>query len=289
MKKQRKIVFWAASLLLTGALAAGGTLAYLTDKDSVTNQFVVGKVDIEGHEPSYAPDPDGKTNHIVPTQVIPKDPRIKNKGKNDSYVYMDVSIPIAKVIVADTSGNRLNGGAAVDTELFSMNQLSKKWVLMYKKKQNNSMVYTYLYNEVLAAGKTTDPLFTSVTAANIVEGQLDEKEVDIPINYYAIQALNTGEGSTVAERAAKAWEKYVNQNNGQKGQVTAPQSEPEQTVLHRHMSGRVPQLDWHLDEAGTRQLSNMVTRRHILVARAQERRNPQLSRHVSKRRRSRSF
>ncbi len=26
MKKQRKIVFWAASLLLTGALAAGGTL-----------------------------------------------------------------------------------------------------------------------------------------------------------------------------------------------------------------------------------------------------------------------
>ena len=209
MKKQRKIVFWAASLLLTGALAAGGTLAYLTDKDSVTNQFVVGKVDIEGNEPSYAPDPDGKTNHIVPTQVIPKDPRIKNKGKNDSYVYMDVSIPIAKVIVADTSGNRLNGGAAVDTELFSMNQLSKKWVLMYKKKQNNSMVYTYLYNEVLAAGKATDPL--------------------IPINYYAIQALNTGEGSTAAERAAKAWEKYVNQNNGQKGQVTAPQSEPEQT------------------------------------------------------------
>ena len=109
MKKQRKIVFWAASLLLTGALAAGGTLAYLTDKVSVTNQFVVGKVDIEGNEPSYAPDPDGKTNHIVPTQVIPKDPRIKNKGKNDSYVYMDVSIPIAKVIVADTSGNRRYG------------------------------------------------------------------------------------------------------------------------------------------------------------------------------------
>ena len=81
MKKQRKIVFWAASLLLTGALAAGGTLAYLTDKDSVTNQFVVGKVDIEGNETSYAPDTDGKTNHIVPTKVIPKDPRIKNKGK----------------------------------------------------------------------------------------------------------------------------------------------------------------------------------------------------------------
>lgn len=231
MKKQRKFVFWAASLLLTGALAAGGTLAYLTDKDTVTNKFVVGKVDIVGREPAYSPDPDGKTNKIVPTQVIPKDPRIENTGKNDSYVYMDVSIPIAKVITADSAGRRQNGGTAAETELFTMNQMSKKWVLMYKKKQNNTMVYTYYYNEVLAPSRTTEPLFTSVTAANIIEGQLDEKEVDIPINYYAIQVLNTGEGNSVGERAVRAWEKYVNQNNGQKGQVTAPQSEPEHTEV----------------------------------------------------------
>ena len=64
-----------------------------------------------------------------------------------------------------------------------------------------------------------------ISTANAVSDVL----MGIPINYYAIQALNTGEGSTAAERAAKAWEKYVNQNNGQKGQVTAPQSEPEQT------------------------------------------------------------
>ncbi len=57
---------------------------------------------------------------------------------------MDVSIPIAKVIVADTSGNRLNGGAAVDTELFSMNQLSKKWVLMYKKKNRTIRWYIHI-------------------------------------------------------------------------------------------------------------------------------------------------
>ena len=204
MKKQRKIVFWAASLLLTGALAAGGTLAYLTDKDSVTNQFVVGKVDIEGNEPSYAPDPDGKTNHIVPTQVIPKDPRIKNKGKNDSYGLYGCFHTNRKSDRCRYIRKPFKRRSSLSMRTcFSMNQLSKKWVLMYKKKQNNSMVYTYLYNEVLAAGKTTDPLFTSVTAANIVEGQLDEKEVDIPINYYAIQALNTGEGSTAAERAAK--------------------------------------------------------------------------------------
>ena len=143
MKKQRKIVFWAASLLLTGALAAGGTLAYLTDKDSVTNQFVVGKVDIEGNEPSYAPDPDGKTNHIVPTQVIPKDPRIKNKGKNDSYVYMDVSIPIAKVIVADTSGNRLNGGRRYGT-VFDESAFEKMGADVQEKTEQFDGIYISL-------------------------------------------------------------------------------------------------------------------------------------------------
>ena len=67
MKKQRKIVFWAASLLLTGALAAGGTLAYLTDKDSVTNQFVVGKVDIDTFE--------GRVTTVVCVQVASLAPR----------------------------------------------------------------------------------------------------------------------------------------------------------------------------------------------------------------------
>lgn len=87
-------------------------MAYLTDHDSVTNKFSVGKVDIEGQEPNYTPDPDGKTNNILPTQVIKKDPQIKNVGKNDAYVYIDVSIPIAKVITVDAAGNRLNGGVA---------------------------------------------------------------------------------------------------------------------------------------------------------------------------------
>ena len=68
-------------------------------------------------------------------------------------------------------------------------------------------------------------MFESVTFANVVEGQLEEKQLDIPVNFYAIQALNTGEGASVPEQAADAWEKYVNQNEGQDGEVTAPQSD----------------------------------------------------------------
>ena len=106
MTKKKVVTFFAVSALC-GVMAIGSSMAYLTDHDSVTNKFSVGKVDIEGQEPNYTPDPDGKTNNILPTQVIKKDPQIKNVGKNDAYVYIDVSIPIAKVITVDAAGNRL--------------------------------------------------------------------------------------------------------------------------------------------------------------------------------------
>ena len=67
-------------------------MAYLTDHDSVTNKFSVGKVDIVGHEPNYTPDNDGKTNNIVPTQVIKKDPQIEKLEKMMlMYIWMFLS------------------------------------------------------------------------------------------------------------------------------------------------------------------------------------------------------
>ena len=158
MKKNRKAALIGA-VALCGLLAAGSTVAYLTDKDEISNQFTVGRVEIEGKEPNYTPDPGGKTEDIIPTEEIAKDPQITNTGKNDAYVYMDVSIPIAKVITVDEQGKRQNGGVAKETELFAMNQLSNRWTLMYQKRVDNSMVYTYSYNEILAPEKTTVPLF----------------------------------------------------------------------------------------------------------------------------------
>lgn len=96
---------------------------------------------------------------------------------------------------------------------------------MYSRRVDNNMVYVYSYNEILAPGKTTDPLFTSVTFANVVEGQIDEDQFDVPVNFYAIQALNTGDGTSVPEQAADAWQKYVNQNDGQAGDVVVQSDE----------------------------------------------------------------
>ena len=83
---------------LIGALTVGGTAAYLTDFDQETNTFTVGKVDIDVEEPNWKPDDHDK---IVPTEEMKKDPQITNNGKNDAFVYLEVSIPVRNVITAN--------------------------------------------------------------------------------------------------------------------------------------------------------------------------------------------
>ncbi|MCI5648857.1 MAG: TasA family protein [Fusicatenibacter sp.] len=227
-KKENLVI--AAALVAACAIGiSGGTLAYLTDHEEVQNKFVVGKVDIEETEPDYQPDEEGKTPDIVPGQEIPKNPLLTNVGKNDAFVYMDVSIPMANVVTAAEDGTRENNGAAAETELFSLEgvQLSAQdqmdgWNLMYQKKTGDYMVYVYNYDSILSPGESTKPLFTSVRFANIVEGQMDEVQLEIPVRSYAIQTVNTSDGTgSVRDQAISAWEKYYMQNEGLEGAVTA--------------------------------------------------------------------
>ena len=132
MKNNMKII-----LLLTGVLclaSVGGVSAYLTDYDKVSNQFTVGKVDVELTEDNWKPDDHKK---IEPGKVISKDPRIKNTGINDAYAYLEVSIPTANVIAAADNGSRLEKRVQ---ELFSF-QSKASWTKLNSQKVGNNQVY----------------------------------------------------------------------------------------------------------------------------------------------------
>ena len=214
MIKNKKMVKGIALAAMLAALAAGGTAAYLTDFETATNSFTVGKVDIELDEPNWKPDDNTK---IVPTQVIKKDPFIKNRGINEAFVYLEVSVPVRNVITAAQDGTR---NALAKTELFSYTK-NKEWTQLERKAIGQNMVDTYAYNHILKPGEKTTTLFNTVTFANIIEGQLDTQQLDMPVRAYAIQSTNTGEDkTTIPEQAAAAYQKYVNQNKGLSGGVT---------------------------------------------------------------------
>lgn len=214
MMKNRKTVKGIMLAVAVAALAAGGTAAYLTDFETATNSFTVGKVDIDLDEPNWNPDDNTK---LVPTQVIKKDPFIKNLGANEAFVYLEVSIPVREVITAAQDGTR---NELAKTELFSYTK-NKEWTQMERKEVGQNMVYTYAYNHILNPGEKTTTLFDTVTFANIIEGQLDTQQLDMPVRAYAIQSTNTGEDrTTIPEQAAAAYQKYVNQNKELPGGVT---------------------------------------------------------------------
>ncbi len=103
MMKIRKLVIGIALSAVITALAAGGTAAYLTDFETATNSFTVGKVDIDLDEPNWKPE---DNTDLVPTQVIRKDPYVANKGVNEAFVYLEVSVPVRNVITVAKDGTR---------------------------------------------------------------------------------------------------------------------------------------------------------------------------------------
>lgn len=211
-KRNLKKAGFVAGVLCLASI--GGVSAYLTDFDKADNQFTVGKVSIDLDEPGFKPEEQTK---IEPGKDVKKDPQIKNTGVNDAFVYLEVSIPMAEVEAASEDGTRLGKR---EQELFSF-QMPTNWTKLSSKKTGYNQVYVYAYNEVLKPEQTTNTLFDSVKFLNIIEGQIDEKNLSIPIRAYAIQTSYTGgDSASVVDQARTAYEKYVNQNKGQEGQVT---------------------------------------------------------------------
>jgi len=77
---KKQITLSILAVLAIAAIAIGGTLAYLTDSQTMTNTFTVGDLDIAQDEPKY-PNPPPTEN--TPGDSYPKDPTaeaIKGQG-----------------------------------------------------------------------------------------------------------------------------------------------------------------------------------------------------------------
>ena len=212
MKKNTVKIMTLAGILCLASV--GGVSAYLTDYEKVSNEFTVGKVDIELKEPEWKPEENKK---IEPSKVIHKDPQITNTGTNDAFVYMEVSIPMANVEAAAENGERL--GKKVQ-ELFSF-EAKDSWMQLSVQNTESRRTYTYAYTKILKPQETSEALFDTVKFLNLIEGQLDGQTFEIPIRAYAIQTSYTGGSSdNLSEQIKAAYEKYVNQNKNQDGKVT---------------------------------------------------------------------
>lgn len=135
---------------------------------------------------------------------------------------MRVKIPTAEVVTADENGMILNGGRAVETELFSYVEnpgtgMKRRPGSPFVEVASSSdayevyHVYEYVYtgggeDEIpLPAGQDIPPLFNQVVFANVIGGQVDEMLELIKVDFRAIQ-------SGGFESPKEAWDTYERQN-----------------------------------------------------------------------------
>lgn len=213
-------------LLLMGTMmfTAGSALAYFTDTEQAVNNITVGKVDITLTEPKWDQTPDEEKENITPGKVLVKDPKITNTGINDAFVFMTVEVPAAELITANDDGSRNEKRI---TELYSWN-INKGWTqigtaedLTNENGKITGRKYLYAYgNESkctsLEKGIATTELFSSVTFANVIEGQtfsngipLEGTVTDIQIHAYGIQTTDLTQNKVTSPE--KVWAVLKNQ------------------------------------------------------------------------------
>ena len=191
------------TMLIAGALAAimavGGISAYFTATDNLTNSWTVGKIDVELQEPLYDAAVAERSN-ITPNKPLTKDPQVLNKGTNDAFVFLKVTVPKANVKVASQDGTEVTGALQ---ELFDY-AIDEHWVKveMQESDASNSYVYAYGTKEActaLSPSAKTPVIFKDgkITFKNVIEGQgLDGTTLEMPVEAFAIQTANITENQT---------------------------------------------------------------------------------------------
>jgi predicted ribosomally synthesized peptide with SipW-like signal peptide len=225
-------------LIMGGALAClagvGGIMAYFTDTDDEVNKFTIGEIEIDLQEPNWpTDDEDGdevpdEHEDVLPNETIAKDPKILNTGVNDSYMFLEVKVPAANVVVANPDGTK---NTRAMTELFAFKHyagegeqraladgINPAWVQVSKSDVVDGYVtYVFAYGAadamtVVAKDAETATLFDAVTFANIIEGQNYEgTNLTINVKAYGIQTTNINGGKTAP---ADVWTVVNNQVNG---------------------------------------------------------------------------
>ena len=243
MKKKSFIMLLCAIVVMTSV--AFGTIAYLTDRESVTNKFTMGNVDITvdeedvtpdpGVDPDPDPDPDrteeGNEYDIEPGGEYKKDPTMTVKaGSKPAYVRMMVEISHAdeldqifselKIMYPD----KFQDGFVPADCVGGWDSAAWPCTAMTKDEEANTYVLEFRYPEAVAAAADADTVLPALFTTLKVPGEITTKQLQT-IQDMTIEVVGHAIQTTGFADAEEAWTAFDAQMIAEDNLAAATQPE----------------------------------------------------------------
>lgn len=191
-RKFIKIVPFFIGLMLIAFATVGLTYAYLSrSPGEVKNTFTVGSVKIQLLEDNWNPN---NAKELHPNQEFTKDPKVRNTGDNNAFVFLEVYVPMDNISLVDNALKLKD--AKFNQELFTFDANTTNWTLVSEREMPRYKKYVYSYNNVVKPGEYTSNLFTKVKTVNYVEYLNSAKSYNLKVIAKAIQS----DGSTISKK-----------------------------------------------------------------------------------------
>lgn len=208
MKMTKKKVFVSALALCLIAIISAGTLAWFSDSDEVDNYFQVSTD--EQQKPDfqitlYETEVDPSTNefgdangngvidkvkvntytNILPGDVLPKDPTVRNDGQYGQWVRM-------KVTLNDYDQWQAVLGTGFDFR--TLFNVSTAWSFdtIITDETAKTLTLVYYLDDELTVGSTSESLFDKVTIPSAFTVENMPTNFNLKIVAEALQSKNTG-------------------------------------------------------------------------------------------------
>lgn len=178
MKKKLLIL---SVLVICIATLAGGTIAYFTSEGRAHNVITTGGVGIELHEwaNSDKTKPFKDVGGVMPGAAVTKIVEVKNTGSASAWVRVSV----------DKNVKLASGEVSPNDRFVELNINEDDWTFRDGY---------YYYNTALAAGDTTEPLFTTVTFDVAMNNDYQNSTATVDVYAQAVQTANNGETALAA-------------------------------------------------------------------------------------------
>ena len=208
MKMTKKKVFVVALAICLLAVLSVGTLAWFTDKDEVDNYFQVSTD--QAQKPNfritlYETEVDPTTNqfgdangngvidkvkgntytNILPGDVLPKDPTVRNDGQYDQWVRIKVTL---------NDYDKWQAALGTDFDFRTLFSVSTSWSFdtIITNETDKTLTLVYYLDSKLTVGSTSDALFDTVTIPSDFTVDNMPTDFNLKIVAEALQAEHTG-------------------------------------------------------------------------------------------------